>query len=131
MRHMQHRTAQHDANDPLLIDAMRHVEGRNKKILELRFKGHSLSQISKHFNVSRERIRQLILKMREGDYSNSRDIPGAIKGSTFKKVRERLPVVKALRDLGLDISLIAIHFNVGVASISRDLRRLKRGVPDE
>ena len=121
-----YKLASKDALDPDLALAMLRVDGRNKEILKMRFKGYSLNKIGKHFNVCRERIRQLIDEMRQGNYENSKDGPGGVRGSTYKKVRERLPKVKALRDLGLEVELIAAHLKVNPPSIFQDFKRLDK-----
>lgn len=118
------RTAFDDSADDRLREAFFKTEGRNKKILELRFQGLSLEDIGKEFNVSRERIRQLIGDMKDGIYLNPTETPGAKAGSTFKKVKERLPKVKKLWAEGMTIREIAEFLDRHPNVIQMDLKRL-------
>tara|TARA_B100000902_G_scaffold400033_1_gene474811 strand:- start:1804 stop:2202 length:399 start_codon:yes stop_codon:yes gene_type:complete len=130
MQRQPFRTAFDDSSDDRLREAFFKTEGRNKKILELRFQGLSLKEIGKQFNISRERIRQLIGEMKDGTYMNPKKNPGPILGSTFKKVRERLPQVKKMWAEGMSIKEISESLNRDRSQIQRDLKRLNINVKE-
>lgn len=130
MQNRPFRTAFDDSADDRLREAFFKTEGRNKKILELRFQGLSLKKIGDQFNVSRERIRQLIGDMKDGVYPNPTGTPGPKFGSTFKKVRERLPKVKKMWAEGKSINEIAEDLNRDRSQIQRDLKRLNINVKE-
>ena len=130
MQRQPFRTAFDDSGDDRLRQAFFKTEGRNKKILELRFQGLSLKEIGKQFNISRERIRQLIGDMKDGTYLNPKKNRGPVLGSTFKKVQERLPKVKKMWAEGMSINEIAESLDRDRSQIQRDLKRLNINVKE-
>ena len=61
-------TLRRDKNNPNMIRALKESTGRLKQIVEMRIKQEmTLVEIGAHFNISRERVRQILVALRNGD----------------------------------------------------------------
>ena len=59
-----------DKENPNMIRALTKSTGRLKEIVEMRIKQEmTLAEIGAHFSISRQRVRQILEKVRNGDYN--------------------------------------------------------------
>ena len=63
-------TLDRDKDNQNMIRALTKSTGRLKEIVEMRIKQElTLAEIGAHFSISRQRVRQILEKVRNGDYN--------------------------------------------------------------
>jgi len=115
-----------DKQNENVMRALTESTGRVKRIIEMRIvQGLTQAEIGRELNLSRERIRQIIVAVRGGDF----DLGNGIREAPRAKVLKRLPLVKELINKGYKLRAIAEELGVHHHTIQDDVHRLRIGAP--